>query len=422
MKIAFLADNQVDERSRLEEHDRVLDFIAKDAWERKCNVLLHGGDIYERRSTARERASVHRFLASVLASMPAVVVAGNHEAQGEVEELMQAFPRDGRGGRSWPFAATETPRVIIGCGTLDTIGHPEDEQIAVACLPWPRRAALASWVGQPLGRDELNAVGLDALRSVLRGFAQEWKDWKGPKILLGHCMVKGSKQGPDQPIMPGQDFELGLEDLALAEAHVNLLGHVHMPQQWPKEFFTWDSPLGPVPMLGTDIPTLYAGSPRRTAYASGELEPKGYVVLEFDGPRLVGWERVPTPATPMILIEAEWGQWPETGQEWGFVVDVPPDSDNFKGSEVRFRYTVDADHREAAKVAAADRVERMKANGAAEVKVEEIVRPRSTARLAAVAGDIPLALKLQMLWDRDGLPAEDRPRLLRRLAELEAGQ
>lgn len=394
MKIAFLADNQVDERSRLEEHDRVMDFIAHDLRERKVDLVLHGGDIYERRSTARERQSVVSFLRTVTLTTPVIVVAGNHEAAGEVEELSHIGDEHHK-----PIYTAERPAKFPFMG------------VEVACLPWPRRSALASWVGKPLGREELNAVGLDALRSILRGFAQSWRDFPGPKILLAHAMVRGSKQGPDQPIMPGQDFELGLEDLALAEAHVNLLGHIHMPQEFvhsnADDFRRGVStPAYP--------PTIYAGSPRRTAYAAGELEPKGYVVLEFDGPRLVGWERVPTPATPMRLLEAEW----VPGD--GFAESIV-DSD-LPGAEIRFRYTVDSDHRAAAKEGAEKYRADFLAHGASEVKVEEVVRPRSTARLAAVAGDKPLAEKLGHLWDRDGVAADRRPRLLAMLAEIDGGQ
>ena len=394
MKIAFLADNQVDERSRLEEHDRVMDFIAKDLRERKCDLVLHGGDVYERRSTARERASVHRFLRVVGLHTYTFIVGGNHEAPGEVEEL-ECLPK---------VRAMERPGMLPFGGADGPL---------VAFLPWPRRSSLAAWVGKPLGREELNAVGLDALRSILRGFAQEWKDWKGPKILLAHAMVRGSRQGPDQPIMPGQDFELGLEDLALAEAHVNLLGHVHMPQDWPGDSVTYIDGNAPPVTYGPNPPTIYAGSPRRTAYASGELEPKGYVVLEFDGPRLVSWERVPTPATKMYLVEAAFQ--PGVGFAW---VGAGVNQD-FTGAEVRFRYQVEADHRDEAKRYEAGLATTF--GFAAEVKVESIVTPRSVARLAAVAGDKPLAEKVKMVWTRDGVPEAKWPSLLARLAELEGG-
>ena len=398
MKIAFTADGQIDSRSRMEEFVRVHDFMAEDAQRRGCTAFLHGGDVYERRSTSEERAAVRSWLSKVTRYADVAIVGGNHEAPGEVDELTFMGDQDRRS-----VVTTERPLMFI----------ERKSGVAVAMLPWPRRSSLAAWVGKPLGREELNAVGLDALRSILRGFAQEWKDWKGPKILLAHAMVRGSRQGPDQPIMPGQDFELGLEDLALAEAHVNLLGHIHMPQEWDVEPFPCNHPPEECSCDPKSTPTIYAGSPRRTAYASGELEPKGYVVLEFDGPRLVKWERVPTPATPLYLVEAAF----QPGV--GFVWAGSGVNQDFTGAEVRFRYEVDADNRDEAKRYEAGLPTTF--GFASEIKIEPIVRPRSTARLAAVSGDKPLAEKIALVWDRDGVSAERRPSLLARLAELEGG-
>lgn len=385
MRVAFLADNQVDERSRLEEHDRVMDFITEDAAEREVDLVLHGGDIFERRSTVRERWSIQRWVRFVTSHAPLVVVSGNHEAAGEVVEL-------GLLDHEKEILATEVPEVFSIAGAK------------VACLPWPRRSSLHAWLGKPAGHDEVEAAGLDAIRSILRGFADQWRGFKGPKILLAHCMVRGSKQGPDQPLV-GQDFELGLEDLALAEATVNLLGHVHMPQEWGGYVTRDGEP--------TEPPTIYAGSPRRTAYAAGELEPKGYVVLEFEGDRLVQWERVPTPATPMVLIEAEYQGPPVLGFTRPDPV-IPP------GAEVRFRYQVDAVLRAEAAGTAASIADEMRTAGAAEVLVEEAVRPLSLARAPEVAAAPTLREQARAYWRAKGMDlgaAEER--VLGRLARLE---
>jgi DNA repair exonuclease SbcCD nuclease subunit len=297
----------------------------------------------------------------------------------------------------------------------------------VACLPWPRRASLLAWLGKPAGHEVVEAAGLEALRSILRGFAGAWRGFTGPKILLAHAMVRGSRQGPDQPIAPGCDFELGLEDLALAEATVNLLGHIHMPQEWVDGEGPFEPEMGDIDPVGSGwVPTIYAGSPRRTAYAAGELEPKGYVVLEFEDGRLVQWERVPTPATPMRLLEAEWntalgafGSEEAVARGNAGLLDPLPD---LKGAEVRLRYEVDAVAREEAGRGAAVLRDRLLAAGAIEVKVEEVVRPLCRARAPEVAAAATLPLKLQAYWKVRGIELGARePRVLARLQRLEEG-
>jgi DNA repair exonuclease SbcCD nuclease subunit len=417
MKVAFLADNQVDERSRLEEHDRVMDFIAEDARARGCEVVLHGGDVYERRSTARERASIHAWLDKVTSFAQVVIAGGNHEAPGEVTELRRdAVYRDGVLLSKREVYALERPETVIVSNAART------EHLYVDVLPWPRRANLHAWAGTLSGpsgriwsREEIEAAAGDALRAVLRGLGAGYyfvsQAPRAPRVLLAHAMVRGARQGPDQPLL-GCDFELGLEDLYLANAHVNLLGHIHMPQDW-SEFVD--------PLV---VPTIYAGSPRRTAYAAGELEPKGYVVLEFDGPRLVKWERVPTPATPMLLLEAEWNA--ELGafasaeavaRGDAGILDPLPD---LKGAEVRLRYEVDAVAREEAGRGAAVLRDLLLAEGALEVKVEEVVRPLTRARAPEVAAASTLAEKLRAYWRAKGMDLGARePRILEGLALLE---
>lgn len=394
LRIAAVADSQVDEHSRLEEHDRVMRVVVEEAAERGCDVLLHAGDVYERRSTAREREAVAGWIIEATAQygLAVGVVGGNHEAAGEVDELAHLG-----------IDATERPEMWT---------HMEG--LAVACLPWPRRSSLLAWLtAQGLGvtREDVNQRGAELLRDVLRGFASQWPA-DVPRVLLAHAMVRGSRHGPDQPPLLGCDFELGLEDLALADADVVILGHIHCPQEW--SYTAAD---------GREVPVIYCGSPRRTAYAKGELEPKGFVVVEFDGRRLVSWERVATPATPMVLVETVYEREDDEeafatsdGSVWpGSLPDWPP-----PGAEIRLRYAVDADQRDAARRRAEEIRDEWIAAGAAEVRIEEQVRPTVRARAPEVASAVGTPDKLRAYWSATdaGLDEERMERLLGRLREV----
>ncbi len=363
IRVAFLADNQIDERSRLKEHDRVMDFVAHDAIERWCDLMLVGGDIYERRSTAQERQRIRDWCRLVAQFMPVFIISGNHEDPGEVAELHDV-------DRNIYAVEGACDEYLAGC--------------AIVALPYPRKSWLLAGADEALGHEESDDLAREALRDVLRGFRRELEAFDGPRILLGHCTVSGSSVGPDQPPLVGKDMDLSLADLALAGSDVVCLGHIHKPQEW-------EDAIG--------VPVIYSGSPRRTAYAKGELEPKGYVVIEFgergaDGQMPVAWQRVPTPATPMHLVEYEWaaGEMVVTGGSH------LPSAAQTQGAEIRLRYRVESDQREAAAAAAKLWQAHALSLGAAVVKVEEVVRQTTTARAPEIAAVRGLPDKLRGLW------------------------
>ena len=87
--IAFIADSHFDSSpgGRFEECCRLHDWIASDLAERRPNLILHGGDLYERRSTAVERTAAAAWLQRCAEVAPVVIVRGNHDQPGDIELL-----------------------------------------------------------------------------------------------------------------------------------------------------------------------------------------------------------------------------------------------------------------------------------------------------------------------------------------------
>jgi exonuclease SbcD len=267
--------------------------------------------------------------------------------------------------------------------------------VAVASMPWPRKA-------------NVDAAGADArevMRSVLRGLGDQLAEHDGPRVLLSHAMVRGSRTSTGQELM-GCELEVGLEDLALARADLYALGHVHAHQSWDV----------------AGAPAIYPGSPRRANF--GELEPKGYVVAGFDGRRLVGWEFVPTPATRMLHLEAGWYS-EHVGLPGDVVVPAGFDRDwetaDVAGAETRFRYHVEPDQRDAARREAQLVADELRARGAVAVKLEELVVATTRARAPEIARAATLADKLRALWAarNDDPPPEREAGLMIKLSSLE---
>ena len=371
VKLALVGDTHADEHSRFDEHNYVMGFVVGDAHRRGCSALLHSGDVFERKSTSLERQAVAQYLLAAASLMPVVVVAGNHDDPKDIELL-------GKLKGVHPIHATSTPIVVEVAG------------LSIACLPWPRRGNLVASLD--VGREQIEEAARDALRTILLGLDQQANGHS--RVLLAHAMVRGARITASQPPLIGADMELGLEELATFKASVYALGHIHLEQQW-----TIDG-----------APVIYPGAPRHCNW--GELERKGYTVVTIDqgSGEVVDLEFVPTPCRQMVDAR-------------GAFTDGKLDVQVAKvdGGEVRVRYDVAPDDREAARAQADALRERLLADGATDVKVEEHIVVQTRARVAEVATAVTVADKLQRHWDAQEDPpdTERRGQLLAMLEELE---
>jgi exonuclease SbcD len=369
-RVAVIADSHWDEHSRFDECKRLHKAIATDVSERQVDAVLHAGDVFERKSTPREREAAAEHIQELADQAPVVLVRGNHDA---VDDL-PIFER---------LEARHSITVVEGARVVPVAG------MAVACVAWPRKAALLAAFGSRSHEDGARSAA-DALRGLFRGLGAELATHDGPRLLLMHAMVRGSVTSTGQPLV-GCDLEIGLEDLALLNADAYLLGHIHMRQQWE--------------IAGA--PCIYPGSPRRTAF--GESEAKGYTLLTIDG-HMVTAEFVELPATPMLHVSAAW-------HDDGLQSDAPT---LVAGAEVRLRYSVPSDFRDAAALEANDLCQRMLEAGAVLVKVEPIVIAEQRARAPALATALTLEDKLAALWTAKGFePGDRRASLLDKVHALE---
>jgi DNA repair exonuclease SbcCD nuclease subunit len=212
-------------------------------------------------------------------------------------------------------------------------------------------------------------------------------------------MMRGSVTSTGQPLV-GMDMELGLEDLALVGADAYALGHIHCAQSWSID----------------GAPAFYPGSPRRTAF--GELERKGFTVVRFTGEHgycQTTTEFIELAATPMVLLESAW-----SSVDDDFSTALPLD---LHGSEVRFRYRVESDHRETARSAAEHVKRRWLDSGAVSVKLEPQVIAVTRSRAPEVAKATTLEEQLAAYWGSTNYdPGDRRDALMSKLSQLETVQ
>lgn len=382
MRVALIGDSHFDASSRFAECIRVHEWIADDIARRGVGLVMHSGDVFERRSNPEERRAFADWVRAVTEHAPLVIVRGNHDALGD----LALFRR----------LRTKHPVIVEeACGVHTVAG------VAVACLAWPRKAQILA-AADSMSVEEGAADAGDALRNVLRALGMALEQHDGPRVLLAHAMVRGSKTSAGQPLV-GCDMEISVGDLALVNADFIALGHIHMPQEWE----------GPDALGGA--PIVYPGSPRRTAF--GEVEEKGYVIAELNGRRDLRWERIATPCAPMLLVEGKYNE------ALGAVdpgLNVPT-RETAVGAEIRFRYEVPADAREAARRKADEWRHLWLGYGAAHVKVEEVVIASTRARAPEVAEARTTWAQLEAHWaSRHDMPAPERlPALKEKLSTIE---
>lgn len=380
MKVMASGDHHIALGTRWTECVRVHDWIVEQVQRHQPDLFVSGGDVYDRASTPREREFAAEHFARIGNVCPVAIVKGNHDANLDLKILSEL--------------RSEHPIVVEEGASVRKFGG-----VAVALMAWPDRARLAAYAGTAQGIEGLDQDARAALQAVMRGLGRQLAEHDGPKVAVGHWQVDGCMTSTGQPLV-GHGMSIGLADLALLGADFLVMSHIHMPQEFSVN----------------GVPAVYCGSPYRTAF--GEEESKSIVLAEFDERGLKAWQRIETPATPMQLFELTFN--PETGNFFGRDGQRLERMVGVAGAEVRFRYHVDAEHRDAAR-AAAEEWEAWLLRSAADVKVEECVRPKSTARMPEIATYLALDQKLRAMWHARGITLTDTEadRLVSLALELE---
>ena len=373
MRVLATGDGHFDLHSRFDECVRIHAWMVDLARDAKVDLFLDGGDIYERASVAEEREAVAEWLTRMAEVAPCLISRGNHDRPRDVFLMRRLHTRH-------PITVEEGAAVHHVAGA------------AIAAVAWPERAALLAQAGSIEGTENLIR---DALQQVFRGLGAELAQHDGPRIGLMHGMIDGSIASTNQPLL-GLPINIGLADLALIGADLGVVSHIHRAQRFQ-------------PPAGG--PWLYAGSSHRTDHS--QTERKSVIFAEFDGRRLVKLEEIETPATPMTNLVGRWN--PAAGGG----IDVPAFGD-LTGHEVRLRFEVAADQREAAAAFARELKDRWLASGVKDVRLEPEVIVEARARAPEVAAASSLPDKLDAHWGAVGFaPGDRRQSLHSKACELE---
>lgn len=293
MKIAHLADIHLTTRGNdsgetLDEQVARLTWIGEDAEERGAEAMLVAGDFFDRihGSNPDERNAALQVVAGWADSMPVVIAYGNHDAPGDLDYLAKMRTRR-------QVSVYSRPGIW---GKIDT-------DLAVACLPWPRKSQLVADMGS-VDKNEIDNVAKAAMRSILAGFGAAFQRDARSCVLLAHAELGAAAAGtsdyddPGQPMVGRCDIDLCEADLLASGADVICLGHIHRFQ-----------------VIGDRI--VYAGSPRQTTF--GEDKKKGYCLIDVGRGRPPIIEHIQAPGRELVTLSAvigEDGSVVSAGSKW----------------------------------------------------------------------------------------------------------
>lgn len=244
LRILHLADSHIGAdlpaRPRRERVRRGDDFVTSyrrvlhRAIEHEVDLVLHGGDVFDRPSPsgAAVAAAAEPLLDLAARGIPVVIVPGNHERSAIPGSLLFSHPN---------MHIIDRPRTL----RFDLRGR----RVAIVGMPCIRRGVA--------GRFE-DALG-----------ATEWPRQRGEfNILLLHQTIESATCGPGNFRFRSGEDVIDREQIPEAFDYV-ALGHVHRQQVLD-------------PVLGGGGPIVYAGSPDRISFAERD-EPKGCMLIAEQG-------------------------------------------------------------------------------------------------------------------------------------------
>ncbi len=396
VRTALAGDLHTNVARRAEEARRIAYFIVDDAVARGAHFLGIGGDVIDGPMTEKDRAWLIEFSDYCGERMPTFFLMGNHEPALSLRCLR---------GRS-----TKYP-VIVEEGAAVHVVETAAGKLAVAAVAYPHKAQLLAHVG-PVSSEEADRIAGQALQDIFRGLGVQVEQLGLPTVGLVHGTIKGSKISDDQPDRPlGLDIDIA--DLALMNCDFICAPHIHKANE-----FSWGGKV----LAATPTSPLYCDYGEAAQF-------KGYILAEFNSAepekfvariKSVAWQRVPTPAVPMLLLNGRFS-------DGKIEMDYPHDGDGLEqipdpvGADIRLRVSFNADQRTAAKRTAAEMEAKLLQFGAVNVTLEPLLVPTTRSRIPQLATTPRLEDKWLLYCQAIGLdlPSERKSVLLECLRLLQ---
>lgn len=403
LRVASTADIHTTSGPRLADTQRCAEFVADDGAERGVDLYSVVGDLAgadaPHESTAEERNVNDQVLQRMAQHAPVIVVEGNHESPGDLDGY-------GRLQGAYPIVVATRPTIFHLAPWSDMLARrlvlerPGRDELAAAvrvqagplvearvyALPFPHRRWWSIAATAPLADQRAEMIG--CLRTLLDAWRLDIAQAKalgivtvfafhgnfGGAITGGNEIIEGGLQQPHRPVHVhiGREVELSPHDVDELDVDLGVYGHIHKKQR-----------------IGAR--GAYSGTPAAQNHGEPDAKAYLYAVARCGGEPDLTF--VPTPARRLITVDAEWRPGPADlrgapfpasllgqGGTWYHQGDTEDELlDAIRGAEVRLRWRVAAEYRDACP--SEELADWLRAHGAIQVRSLPTTIPRQRTRL-----------------------------------------
>ena len=393
-KVLHTADLHISNKAeKLEEVERCCNFMADKAAQEKPDLIVLAGDSMDEMDgpikidspAARYAIELVKKLAGIA---PVAIVRGTKSHDKETPYLFQEL------GTKFPVYVAQQIEMValvkhkdeIRFDVLHEWDYDPDEFMAVlSFFPSPDKSHMVAMSG----RKDIQSINLEArelLGDAMVFIGTMNSALSAPKIMVAHGTITGcqfSDSSGNGAI--GEDFEFSPLDIQKAGCDLVCFGHIHKQQSFPGNIH-------------------YSGSPGRLSF--GEKEEKGFLIHEIEAGN-VTTRNIPTPARHFRFFDYDW-QDGSDGFEQDMFIFL---NSGIDGADVRIRVKLPEENRHEV-----DRdwlIEQATLKGAAKVKVELSVIPKTRQRAAGISQLEGLPAKVKRWGETVG---EDIPESVLQLA------
>ncbi|HUW67802.1 MAG TPA: exonuclease SbcCD subunit D [Candidatus Nanoarchaeia archaeon] len=260
MRILHTSDwhigKKIYDQSRMDEYSKFLDWLLAIIIEKRIDVLLVSGDIFDSSVPPAEATDLYyRFLFDLHQNTDAraVLIAGNHDSA-----VRLAAPRD--------FLKMADIHVVGSIRNTDCVVFMDigGQTVAFAAVPYLNEGDILEHVSFEK-EVERSMRYREALKNI---YVECIAAMQGAdlSILMGHYFIQGSVASDSERLVQiGGIQSVHTEDLPYGVDYI-ALGHLHRPQQIP----------------GNGCPIVYPGSPLPLSFKEAEYDKKVFLI-DFNG-------------------------------------------------------------------------------------------------------------------------------------------
>jgi DNA repair exonuclease SbcCD nuclease subunit len=361
LKIIHSADWHYNDRDH-DEIEKCVDFMIGKAVAEKPDLFVVSGDITDSQNLkldSRSAKTICRQFSEMADIAPVVNIIGTPSHDGKSAEILRYVK-----GR-FPIHVSEKPeQLLLQAGRLRRVGSGiSDDPIdaVITQIPTPTKQFFQADSDIEAGDKAIS----DAMTALLGAFGATAQRFKRPHIVNGHFQVGGAFISETQQLI-GRDIEISADQLAMAEADVICMGHIHKAQQIRDNIF-------------------YSGSIHRKTF--GETEAKGFYVHEFLLGDFIPYELKSTfhltPTRQKLTLREDFTK-EDISTADGFVCDIIFNTreEKLKDAYVKVEFKIWQD--EAGQINQAEIERSFLGAGVARVDINLIRIPRETVRAARV--------------------------------------